>query len=244
MDANDETRDVAGAEETTKLDATEPASADGAMPAPARRERRSFDRRSALLAVGGVVALLAVLGIGIGIGRKHDGDDGGRFERAGDRGGMPFAGGRGMRGGGPGAHMGGGPGGGPGGDREFGNGGEGRFGGGPGGPGGRGGGMRGGGMGVVTKASSSSITIEPLAGPDQTVTVKLGDGVDVYRRGPDGPGDIEQAKVSDIDAGDIVAVRPDRADSEDADDAGDAEEAEDENRTIDAGDIIILRDGE
>jgi hypothetical protein len=126
--------------------------------------------------------------------------------------------------------------GGPGGAGEMGRGmGGGAMGGGPGGRGG----MHGGGMGVVTKASSSSLTIEPLMGREDSVTVKLGDDVEVYERGNDGPGDIESATVSDIDEGDIVAVRPNRDEAREESDASD-----DDTKTIEASEIIILHNGE
>jgi hypothetical protein len=158
-------------------------------------ERRSFDRRSAGITAGALLALVLAFLAGLAIGdHGHHGRGGDeRFSQVRERGGMGFhgrGGPAGMPGGGPG--MDGGP--------------RGR-----GGPfGGRGGGRGHGGgvMGVVTQASSTELTVDPLRGGDDDasndVTVKLGADTKVYSMGANGR---EDAKASDIAKGAMVGVR-------------------------------------
>lgn len=198
----------------------------------ARVERTGVDRRSLGIGAGAVGALVLAFLAGLAIGGHHD--RGGRFEQARDgRGGFMQRGdggrgdmrGGGMRGGGmPGGEM-------RGGDARGG------FGGGPGARDGRGHG--GGGAGVVESASDDELTISPLGGRIEELTVNLDDDTEVTQRGDDGARDVEDAAVSDIDEGDIVMVLGEPADNEDGDD-----EDADTTATIDATAVIILRDGD
>ncbi|MCW2927012.1 MAG: hypothetical protein JWM86_980 [Thermoleophilia bacterium] len=214
MDANDETTEVDAVETTD----------------PAGDPRRSrVDGRTLGLIAAGVVALVLAFAAGSAVG-GDDGDRHGRGELRRDGGGPGFAGDERRGGGGMRGERGG-----QGGPRGMAGGGM---------RGGHGGGMRGGhggGMGVVTGIEGDELTIEPLGGPVEEVTAALDDDTEIKRRGDDGAGDIEDAERSDLDEGDIVAIRGDRDDDEDADGA---EGADDAAATVDADTVVILRDAE
>jgi hypothetical protein len=203
-------------DETTELDAADAAPAASTTTTEVVRERHGFDRRSAGITVGALLALLLAFLVGLAIGHHHgrDGWGDGHFQQMrAQGGGMPFQ----QRGRGHAGNMRGGA---PGMDR-------GERGGESGGPG-----RQGGVMGVVTKASSTELTVDPLrggGGDTSSVTVTLGSDTKVYRQGSDGR---EDAKVSDIDTGAIVGVRA----------SGGASDGD--SSSIAADEVMILRAGD
>ena len=215
--------------------ATEPAPAAPAVPTtPAGRP--PVDRRSLGLGALAVGARVLAFLLGVAAGGHHG--EGGRSEKRDGRG--PFApggggeieGGRGFHGGGPG--MQGGMQGGMRGDMR-----GGMPGGGSGERGFMGRGGHGGGAGVVESASDDELTVAPLGGRIEELTVKLDDDTEVKVRGDDGADDLEDAEASDIDEGDIVMVLGAPGDVEDGDDEDAATTA-----TIDAKAVVILRNGD
>lgn len=219
--------------ESPKVDA-EPASP--AVPT-ATSGRPPVDRRSLGLGAVAVGALVLAFIAGLAVGGHHD-RGGDRMERMRDGRG-PFAPGRqggeerggGFLGGRRGMH---------GGKAEGGGMRGGMPGGGPGTKGGMGRGGHGG-AGVVESASADELTIAPLGGRIEELTVNLDDDTEVKVRGGNGAGDIEDAEVSDIDEGDIVMVLGTPGDVDD--DGGDDEDAA-SSATIDAKAVVILRDGD
>ncbi len=211
--------------------------------------RTAIDRRS--LGLGALGAFVLVLAFVAGMLVSGHDDRGDRFERMRDGGGGMMQGGgergamhgggrgggeQGMRGG---AGMQGGQGK-RGGQGMHGGRGGGMFGGGAGEPGGAMGRGGHGGAGVVESASDDELTVAPLGGSIEELTVKLDDDTEVKLRGDDGARDLEDADVSDIDEGDIVMVmgEPDDGDG-DGDDDDSATTA-----TIDAKRVVILRSGD
>ncbi len=222
--------------ETRKVDAEPATPAEPvAVASASTTTRRELDRRSIGYGALAVGALVLAFFAGMVVGNHHDRD--GRFERS--RGefaqGGPGGGGRGMfERGGRGDDM---PGGGMQGGMRGGMQG-GMPGGGPGEHGGMGRGGHGG-AGVVESVSSDELTVAPLGGRIEELTVKLGDDTEVKQRGDDGAGDVEDAKVSDIDEGDIVMVLGAPGDSE-----ADADDEDATSATVDAKVVVILRDGD
>jgi hypothetical protein len=99
-----------------------------------------------------------------------------------------------------------------------------------------------GGAGVVESVSDDELTIAPLGGRIEELTVRLDDDTEVKARGDDGARDIEDASVSDIDEGDIVMALGSPDDTDDDDE--DADEDAATTATLDAKVIVILRDGD
>ncbi len=187
--------------------------------------RAPIDRRSLGIGAAAVVALVLAFLAGAAVG----GDDHDDERVAAVRGERMFGGGHGRPRGGDGPRF----------DmRHHGRSGAkgARRGGGFGGPGsfmGRGGH---GGAGVVESVSDDKLTIAPLAGRTKELVVRLGDDTKVTMRGDDGPHDIEEAKVSDIDEGDIVMVLGKPGDGKAND--GKADKA---SAIVDARAVFILR---